>query len=68
MPAHWTWQIEEAPIKLIAKATEFEWKPNPAVPMPPTEVSENKDADITLVPYGCTKFRITMFPVAKNGE
>jgi hypothetical protein len=66
MPSHWTWQIDETPIKLIAKATEFDWVPTAIAPLPSAEVQGNKDVDITLVPYGCTKFRITMFPVTKK--
>jgi hypothetical protein len=65
MPAHWSWKIEEAPIKLRLKAREFDWRPNDLLPLPKTVVTTGKTEDITLVPYGCTKFRISMFPVAK---
>jgi hypothetical protein len=66
MPKHWSWQIEETPIKLIAKASTFDWKPTAILPLPKEEVTGGEATDITLVPYGCTKFRISMFPVAKK--
>jgi hypothetical protein len=66
MPAVWSWQIEDAPVKLKAKAGTFDWKPTHILPLPKDEVSVSENGDITLVPYGCTKFRITMFPVAKK--
>ncbi|MDR0844625.1 MAG: glycoside hydrolase family 127 protein [Tannerella sp.] len=68
MPNHWHWQIDEAPIKLIAKATAFDWRPSPTLPLPKGEVTGGEVTEITLVPYGCTKFRISMFPVAKKRE
>jgi hypothetical protein len=66
MPALWSWQIEEAPIKLKVKAGVFDWKPTDTLPLPKEEVSITEEAEITLVPYGCTKFRISMFPIAKK--
>jgi hypothetical protein len=66
MPSSWSWQIEDAPVRLKAKAGVFEWKPTPILPLPNEEVSVNENEDITLIPYGCTKFRISMFPIAKK--
>ena len=66
MPARWSWQIDEAPIKLKVKAGTFDWKPTEMIPIPETEVVTDDAVDITLVPYGCTKFRISMFPIAKE--
>jgi hypothetical protein len=66
MPAVWSWQIEDAPVKLIAKAGTFDWKPTPILPLPGDKVKVSEDVRITLVPYGCTKFRISMFPIAKK--
>jgi hypothetical protein len=65
MPQKWSWQIEEAPLRLTVKAKTFDWQPTPILPLPKEEVTGIEDVDITLVPYGCTKFRISMFPVAK---
>jgi hypothetical protein len=66
MPEHWSWQIADAPVKLTVKAATFDWKPTATLPLPKEEVSGGDETDITLVPYGCTKFRISMFPIAKN--
>ncbi|GHV64610.1 hypothetical protein FACS1894199_03270 [Bacteroidia bacterium] len=65
MPEHWSWQIEDAPIKLTVKAAAFDWQPTSILPLPKEEVNGGKETDIVLVPYGCTKFRISMFPIAK---
>jgi hypothetical protein len=66
MPSTWSWQIEDAPVKLTAKAGVFDWQPTLTLPLPEDEVSVTEKADITLIPYGCTKFRISMFPIAKK--
>jgi hypothetical protein len=65
MPAKWSWQIADAPVKLTVKAAAFDWKPSPTLPLPKEEVTGGEETEITLVPYGCTKFRISMFPVVK---
>ena len=65
MPAHWDWPLA-APLKLKVKGVPIDWAPDPKAPRLPTTVAHRGPAEpITLVPYGCTKFRITMFPVAK---
>ncbi len=65
MPAHWCWQCDEAPIQLTVKARKFDWQPTEIQPMP-SELVESGETDyVTLIPYGCTRFRISMFPVAK---
>lgn len=46
MPARWGWRIEDAPLTLHAPAID-------------TQTGES--ATITLVPYNCTKFRVSMF-------
>jgi len=66
MPQKWSWQIDESPLRLTVKAKAFDWKPSAILPLPKEEVTGGEDADITLVPYGCTKFRISMFPIAKK--
>jgi hypothetical protein len=65
MPARWSWQIDEAPIRLTVPATEFGWQPTRTQPLPAAAVTGNQKTDITLVPYGCTKFRISMFPIGE---
>ena len=47
MPARWSWRIEDAPIALRVQAEI------------PGQAGDDK---ITLVPYNCTKFRVSMFP------
>jgi hypothetical protein len=65
MPAYWSWQIAEAPVRLKTKAVAFDWQPSPVLPLPKEYVTGGVREEITLIPYGCTKFRISMFPIAK---
>jgi hypothetical protein len=69
MPGRWDWPLS-APIKLRANAVAIDWKPDPQSPeLPLVPVAKSKPAEkITLVPYGCTKFRISMFPVTSEPE
>ena len=62
MPAKWEWPLT-APIVLKVSAKTFQWNPTMAQPLPEGPVKGQKSATIRLVPYGCTKFRISMFPV-----
>ncbi|MBN2291800.1 MAG: glycoside hydrolase family 127 protein [Pirellulales bacterium] len=62
MPATWNWPLA-APISLKVPATAFDWRPTDAQALPNSTVAGTKDETISLVPYGCTKFRISMFPV-----
>jgi hypothetical protein len=64
MPATWRWEAD-SPVKLKVPATEFDWSPTELQPLPENRVRGGKDTRITLIPYGCTKFRISMFPVAR---
>lgn len=69
MPAKWDWPLS-APIKLRANAVEIAWNPDPKAPrLPLLPVVRSKPAEpVTLLPYGCTKFRISMFPVTAEPE
>jgi hypothetical protein len=62
MPAHWDWPLA-APIRLAVPARAFDWQPTNAQALPPGPVTGGRAETISLVPYGCTKFRISMFPV-----
>lgn len=64
MPARWDWPLE-SPLRLKAKGVAIDWKPAPEAPRLPADFVTGIGApeDVTLVPYGCTKFRISMFPV-----
>jgi len=61
------WSAQAAPLQLVARARRIpEWQryggitgPLPWSPIPSTQADE----EVTLVPYGCTKIRISEFPV-----
>jgi len=64
MPAKWDWPLA-APLKLQANAVAIEWNPSaekPRLPSAPADARQPVER-ITLIPYGCSKFRISMFPV-----
>lgn len=65
MPDRWTWKYEEAPVQLTVDAREFSWTPTDREPLPKQKVKGGAKARITLVPYNCTKFHVSMFPVAE---
>ena len=65
MPAKWSWQLD-APLRLTVNAREFDWRPSEVEPLPKEPVKGGKAARISLIPYGCTKFRVSMFPVAET--
>jgi hypothetical protein len=69
MPARWDWPLN-APLKLKANLVAITWNPDPKAPcLPPLAVPRSKTAEsVALIPYGCTKFRISMFPVTAEPE
>jgi hypothetical protein len=62
MPERWTWSLS-SPVQLAVRAREFDWQPTELEPLPKDVVRGGKPARVVLVPYGCTKFRISMFPM-----
>jgi len=64
MPPYWRWDID-SPVKLDVAVKIFDWTPTELQPLPKEKVSSTKDTVISLVPYGSTKFRISMFPVSQ---
>jgi hypothetical protein len=64
MPDKWTWSLA-APLQLAVKAREFDWRPTELLPLPKEPVKGGRSARVLLVPYGCTKFRVTMFPISE---
>jgi hypothetical protein len=62
MPARWDWPVA-APVTLRVPVCAFDWKPSIVQALPSTPVAGDKSETVTLVPYGCTKFQISMFPV-----
>jgi hypothetical protein len=67
MPERWDWPLA-APLQLRAHAVETTWPLDPKAPrLPPGSCpGQGLSREITLVPYGCTKFRVSMFPVAER--
>jgi hypothetical protein len=65
MPARWNWALE-SPVQLSVKMKEFDWQPTEAEPLPKQPVKGARPARILLVPYGCTKFRVSMLPVTEH--
>ena len=62
MPARWDWPLD-APVVLKAPLRAFDWKPTEIAALPDKPVTGTASEIVRLVPYGCTKFRISMFPV-----
>lgn len=63
MPASWTWPLA-APLRLKLPAQAINWAKATALPKglePDTTTTE-----IALVPHGCTKLRVSMFPVTES--
>jgi uncharacterized protein len=66
MPAKWDWPLD-CPVKLRVNAVAFDWKPTMEKPLPAEPVAgQGAPEPITLVPYGCTKLRVSMFPVTQK--
>jgi hypothetical protein len=65
MPSQWTWSLD-APLELSVQAREFDWQPTDLLPLPNEPVTGGREATVRLVPYGCTKFRVSMFPVSES--
>jgi hypothetical protein len=66
MPAHWNWPLD-GPVTVSAPARRFDWHPTDGQALPQQAINEGEPKTIELVPYGCTKFRISMFPVTSEG-
>jgi hypothetical protein len=64
MPARWDWPLD-APVVVKAPVQAIDWNPTDAQALPDKPVSGTASETVRLVPYGCTKFRISMFPVTK---
>lgn len=65
MPSRWNWPLD-SPLTLTANAIPIDWTPvhaSPRLPDRPVAKGSTASERITLIPYGCTKFRISMFPV-----
>jgi hypothetical protein len=69
MPTRWDWPLD-APLKLKATAVGIAWDPDPKAPrLPVLPITGSPHPEtLTLIPYGCTRFRISMFPVAAGPQ
>jgi uncharacterized protein len=65
MPAHWDWPLA-APVTLKVPVRAFDWKPTLPQALPNAPVTGDKSETVSLVPYGCAKFQIAMFPVTPH--
>ena len=64
MPARWNWPLA-SPLKLQVQAQSLEWD-GKALPTKPAVNSGQALETITLVPYGCTKFRVALLPITER--
>ena len=64
MPPAWNWPLN-APLKVKANAVEITWDPSPESPQLPAKAIAQQEPveQLTLIPFGCTKMRVSMFPV-----
>ena len=65
MPERWQWSLA-SPLRLRVDAVQFDWQPTELKPLPDAPVTNGAKTRIELVPYGCTKFRVSMFPVTSK--
>jgi len=65
MPSRWDWPLE-APLAIRVPVRSFDWHPTDARALPDKPLSGGLSETIRLVPYGCTKFRVSMFPVTSR--
>ncbi|NLS94200.1 MAG: hypothetical protein GXX96_18725 [Planctomycetaceae bacterium] len=68
-PARWDWPLA-APLEVTVNAIPIDWRPDLKSPtLPQGAFAKDQPSErITLIPYGCTKFRISMFPVTAEPE
>ena len=61
-PARWDWPLA-APLRLKLPAQALAWPGNDPGVLPGL-VDDGDATEVTLVPYGCAKYRIALFPVS----
>jgi hypothetical protein len=68
----WRWSYARPPVEISANVQYFEWDGfdnlDPSLPIAPVVVDPRRQGTINLVPYGCARFRVTMFPVVETNE
>ena len=67
IPHPWAWQ-REAPVQLRVQACSAQWTHDTEFPhLPMThEMELGSTQTISLIPYGCAKLRVSMFPVTES--
>lgn len=65
MPGRWDWPLS-SPVALNVPVRAFDWKPSIEQALPNAPVVGGNSETVALVPYGCTKFHISMFPVTPH--
>ncbi|MDD3468707.1 MAG: glycoside hydrolase family 127 protein [Thermoguttaceae bacterium] len=67
VPHPWAWP-REAPIQLRVQACSAQWTHDTEFPRLPKadEMEIGASRTISLIPYGCAKLRVSMFPVAEQ--
>ncbi len=60
----WGWPVD-SPVKIRINAIEADWDHDTNYPHIPTEeeMTIHRPCSITLIPYGCSKLRVSLFPV-----
>jgi len=56
-------RVLDALVALKVPVQAFDWKPTDAQALPGKPVTGTASETVRLVPYGCTRFRVSMFPV-----
>lgn len=64
MPARWSWAAAPVPLELKVAAMPFASKSKFELAKVPVPASKKQERKITLVPFGSTAFRVSMFSVA----
>ncbi len=64
MPTRWNWPLA-SPLKLRVPMQSLEWD-GKALPNKAAVDSRQAPESITLVPYGCTKFRVALLPITER--
>jgi DUF1680 family protein len=64
MPARWNWPLA-SPLKLRVPVQRLEWD-GKVLPGKAAVDSGRAPESITLIPYGCTKFRVALLPITER--
>jgi len=65
---NWVWSYDNAPVILTIEAQKVSWKQSTeygALPDHLFKADRSARRKIKMIPFGCAKFRMTMFPIAK---